>query len=116
MLYEQDGDIELCADIVDKRGQLLGLLRVHSRCGLVEQQQRRLRCERTGYLELALLAVGQARCELVLDILKLHKAQQLERFFTHSALLAVVKAKCRGQEVGGAAEVLCGQNVVEHRH
>ena len=58
VFYKKHGKVEFVVYAADEGGQLLGLLRVHARSGLVEQQKRGLCRQRARYLKLALLAVG----------------------------------------------------------
>ena len=57
VLDEEDGQAEVLARFADERGQLVRFLRVHAGGRLIEQEQLRLRGERAGDLEAALLDV-----------------------------------------------------------
>ena len=74
MLDEQDSDAETLADDLDGLHQLLGLVRVHTGCRLVEQQQLGLGRERTRDFELALLAVRQVGRAVIRDALQTEHA------------------------------------------
>ena len=76
VLDEQDGHVELVADAADELGELVRLLRVHAGSRLVEHQELRMRRQRAGDLQPALLAVGQRRRQLVLHILQTHDARE----------------------------------------
>ena len=64
VLDEEHGQALLLPELGDELGERRGLLRVHARGGLVEQEQLRLGRERAGDLEPALVAVGQVPREL----------------------------------------------------
>ena len=64
------------AQLLHQLAQLLGLLRVHARGRLVEQQQLRVRRQRARDLEPALVAVGQVHRELAVA-LEADEVQQL---------------------------------------
>ena len=59
MLDEHDGDLEHVADLDDILHELLRFRGVHAGGRLVEQQQRRVRCQSADDLQTALRAVGQ---------------------------------------------------------
>jgi hypothetical protein len=65
VLDQEDRQAEVVAELAHEVGELVGLLRVHAGGRLVEQQQRRVRRQRAGDLDAALVAVGEVARELV---------------------------------------------------
>jgi len=115
VLDEQDGHVELVADAADELGELVRLLRIHAGSRLVEHQELRMRRQRAGDLQPALLAVGQAGGQLVLHILQTHHLQKLQHLGALPRLLLAVAAERGGEHVAAAAHVLGDEHVVEHR-
>ena len=116
VLDEEDGQAEVLARLADERGQLVRFLRVHAGGRLVEQEQLRLRGERAGDLEAALLAVGQGSRHFVLEFCEADDLEQLERAGALGALLLRVQTERGGEDVGRAADVHRGEHVFKDRH
>ena len=90
MLDEHDGDLEHVADLDDVLHEFLRFGGVHAGGGLVEQQQRRVRCQSADDLQTALRAVGQRAGLHVCHVLHIENGQQLQRALVRGALLPPV--------------------------
>ncbi len=77
VLDEEDGQAELGAETRDELHQVLRLLGVHARRGLVEEQQLRAGGKRARDLEAPLVAVGEVLGELVADPVQPDVRQEL---------------------------------------
>ncbi len=116
VLDEKDRLVELLADLADKLRQFQRLLRVHAGGRLVEQQQLRVRGQRTGNFKPPLLAIRQSRGQLVLYVVKADDFQQLQRLFALRSLLLMVGAERGGKNIGRAAHVHGRQDVFKNGH
>ena len=115
VLYHEHGQVVRVLYLHDELAQLLSLLRVHARGGLVQQQQLRLRGQRAGYLQPALYAVGQAARDLVLQVAEVLLFKQGHGLLLHPALLRAVRAEGGGEHVLLCAHVLGYEHVLQHR-
>ena len=86
MLDEQDGHVEVVADEADGLDQVLGLVGVHARRGLVEEQELGVCGQGAGDLQLSLLTVGQIAGQVVALLLQVEDAEQLLRSLPHGLL------------------------------
>lgn len=85
MLDDEDGDA-LVADGEDQFLGGLGLLGVHARGGLVQEEQARLAGQGAGDLQLALLAVGEVAGEVVALVGETGELQEFHRRLVGLAL------------------------------
>ena len=115
VLDHEDGQVILVADLHDKVGQLLGLLRVHAGCRLIEEQQLRLRRECTCDLETALKSVRKARGDIILVLIEALLPQKLLGLCPHALLFLPVQAQRRAEDIVLRTEMLGDQNVIEDR-
>ena len=118
MLDEQDGDVELIADLRDVLHQLLRLVRVHARRRFIQQQQRRIGGQCADDFQAALRAVGQAARLMIGQILHIENAQQVERALVHFALAAPIPrhAENAGKHAVAHLIVQADAHVVLHGH
>ena len=115
VLDHEDGQVVLVADLHDEVGQLLGLLRVHAGCRLIEEQQLRLRRKCTGDLETALKSVRKARGDIILVLIEALLPQKLLGLCPHALLFLPVQAQRRAEDIVLRTEMLGDQDVIEDR-
>ena len=114
VLDHEHGQSEIGADAVNKGGQFFGLLRVHTGSRLIQKQQFWLSCQRTGNLNPALQAVGQAGSQFIAHILKAQHMQQLFALLALALFLVCIQPEGSAQQVGRAAAVLGDEHVLKH--
>src|SRR5581483_6290607 len=88
VLDQQDGQAEVAPQRRDQPRHGRGLLRVHARRWLVEQQQLRLGRQGAGDLEAALVAIGQVLGNLVGPVAEADQMEQVARSLPRFTLLA----------------------------
>ena len=103
VLDEQDGQAQLGAQLGDEPLHLLGLVGVHARRRLIQQQQHRLAGQGAGDLQAALVAVGQVAGGDVVAALETHQRQQLAAAIGGGRFLA--RLTSRGED--GVERLLC---------
>ena len=90
MLDKKYGHVKLVSYAPDYVHQILGLVGVHARRRLVEEQQARIGRESAGYLKLSLLAVRQVAGEVVSLVIEVEDAEYLLCLVAHRLLRLVV--------------------------
>src|SRR5439155_22772465 len=118
MRDRQDRDWALLAQPRHELHEGDGLLRVHARGRLVEEQELRFRRERASDLEPPLVAVGEALGELLVDAPQPRETQQLERLVTRLAFLPADarRAEDRAEDAAPETGVHADEDVLERRH
>src|ERR1700694_3549526 len=108
----------LLAQPLHELHQLGLLLRRESGRRLVEQQQLRVRGQRPGDLEAALLAVGKVARVVFGVPLQPHEAQQLHRALADVLLLPTLERRLedRVPQLGVHPRMLADEDVLDHRH
>ena len=111
-------DAAFVAQPADERRGLGGLVGVHARRRLVEQQQARPRGQRAGDLQSALVAVGQAGGLDVALAAESHEDQQVLGFQHGGLLLGLLAPRADDGAHPARDEVLVGahEDVLERRH
>ena len=115
VLDHEDGQVVLIADLHDEVGQLLRLLRVHTGCRLIEEQQLRLRRECARDLEAALESVRKARRDIILVLIEALLPQKLLGLCPHARLFLPVQAQRRAEDIVLRTEMLGDEDVIEDR-
>jgi hypothetical protein len=117
VLDEQHRDPALGAQGLHQLAQLLGLLRVHPRGRLVEQQQLRIGGQRPRDLQAPLVAVGEVHGQLVV-LAQADEAQQLTRAVVGRLLLAAVERRVQHHagEPRTQPRVHADLHVLDRRH
>ena len=118
MLDEQDGDLELVADLLDVLHQLLGLGRVHAGRGLVEQQHLGAGGQRAQNLEAALGAVREVARLRVRELAHVKDVEKLERAIVELRLLLPVPREAQhvGDQVRLHGVAKAHEHVLLDRH
>ena len=115
VLDHEDGQVVLIADLHDEVGQLLRLLRVHTGCRLIEEQQLRLRRECACDLEAALESVRKARRDIILVLIEALLPEKLLGLCPHALLFLPVQAQRRAEDIVLRTEMPGDQYVIEDR-
>ena len=82
-MFDEDDSDAAIAYSGDDAVEFHGFAWVHSRRGLIEQQELRLRGQRTRHFELALFAIRQVGCLGVAYVGKPHEFQQFDGVCPH---------------------------------
>ena len=114
MLDQKDAEVELLLDSLDEAGQVVGFLRVHARCRLIQQQQARPGGQSPRDFKPSLLAVGQADGQLIPQILQADHFQHLEGQCAQALFFLEVQVQGGGEQVAGAVQVRGDQHVFKY--
>src|SRR5574344_1405044 len=114
MFNHKHGELEVCSNLIDECGKIVGLLRVHASGRFVEQEQAWFRGECACYFQTALSAVRKRSALFVTHIVEAKYVQKVCGFFALTFLFLVVEAECCAQDVAGAAAVFGNEYVVEY--
>ena len=116
VLDKEDGKTVFLAYLTDELRKLQRFLRVHAGRRLIQKQKLRIGCKRTGDLQTALKAVRQARCDLVLVLVKALLLQKRHGLLAHALFLLGVAAEGGREHVLLRVHVLCYEDVFKNGH
>ena len=118
VLDEQDREPEACSELADELGQPPGLLGVHARGRLIEEQQLRFGRQGARDLESPLIAIRQVAGERVLAAPEPDQVEQLHRAGVGLFLLTDDRGRLQDRPEPAALEpmVEADQHVVLGRH
>src|SRR5215211_1347217 len=116
---QEDRQVAFFSQLLHERGEAGRLLRVHPRGGLVQQQQGGVGREGPGYLDPPLVAVGQVRRRLLVDLLaQADVPKRLARLLADRLLLLPHprRAQHRSEQPRLHPRVLADHDVLDGRH
>ena len=118
MLDEQDGDLEVVANLLDVLHELVGLVGIHARGRLVEEEHLGVGRQRADDLETALGAIGKVARLGRREPLHVEDAEKVERPVVELRLLPPVLGKTEhvGEEARGHRVAETHEDVLLDRH
>src|SRR5712691_7374811 len=119
VLDHHHGETLHLLDVEDEAHHVLGLLGVHARGGLVEEEQDRVEGQRPRQLDALLQPVGQGADDLVPDVLQLQEVDDLALDRDPMGPLLAGRAavvEAAGQDPRAQVDVTADLDVVEDRH
>ena len=120
MLDQKDRQIEIIPDLFYDADQIGRLLRVHACCRLIQKQQLRIGCQRTGNLQFPLFSVRKIAGQIVPLIFQIEDPEQLFCMLPHCLLYLKMswQTKHTGKEAAFILRLVMktDHDVPDHRH